>query len=86
MPSIGRYELQAEVGSGGMGTVYRAMDTRLQRAVALKILRLQQFEDPELRQQFAKRFEIEARAAARLYHPNIVTVYDLTSTMVRPIW
>jgi predicted MFS family arabinose efflux permease/tRNA A-37 threonylcarbamoyl transferase component Bud32 len=76
MARIGRYEVLSELGSGGMGSVYRAMDTRLQRAVALKLIRLDRFQDPAIRQEFSRRFEIEARAVARLDHPNIVNVYD----------
>src|SRR5208283_940423 len=60
------------LGRGGMGAVYKARQPRLDRFVALKIL------SPEKQgsQQFAERFEREARALARLHHPNIVTVYD----------
>ena len=76
MPSIGRYEILATLGEGGMGTVYRALDTRLERVVALKVIRLSQLLDPQQRQQFSQRFAIEARATARLHHPNIVAVHD----------
>jgi len=68
--SLGRYELSERIGAGGMGTVYRARDTQLGRAVAVKILR--EGGDARVRE----RFEREARAAARLAHPNVVTVYD----------
>jgi len=64
-----RYEIQQELGRGGMGVVYRALDTRLQREVALKVLRATSAEE-------TARLEREARAAATLNHSGIVTVYD----------
>ncbi len=64
-----RYEIQEELGRGGMGVVYRAIDTRLQREVALKVLRATSAEE-------TARLEREARAAATLNHPGIVTIYD----------
>ncbi len=70
---LGPYEVQTLVGVGGMGEVYRARDTRLNRTVALKILPSQVAADPSRRQ----RFEQEARAASALNHPNIVSVYDI---------
>ncbi|WP_322815809.1 serine/threonine-protein kinase, partial [Chloroflexus sp.] len=70
---IGRYELIEELGRGGMARVYRARDTQLQRIVALKVLAAQLSMDAE----FIKRFEREARTAANLRHPHIVTVYDI---------
>lgn len=66
-----RYEITGLIASGGMGSVYRARDTVLDRTVALKVLRAGA-EDPE----FAERFRSEATNAARLSHPNIVQVYD----------
>ena len=68
----GRYELEENVGTGGMSTVYRAHDTMLERKVALKILH-QRFGDDE---EYVERFRREARAVAQLAHPNIVTVID----------
>jgi serine/threonine-protein kinase len=68
----GRYELQELLGSGGMSSVYRAHDTLLERDVALKVLHEHHHEDEE----FVERFRREARAVARLSHPNIVTVID----------
>lgn len=69
---IGNYRVLAELGSGGMGTVYRAQDTRLDRQVALKLLPdASLFEKDSL-----DRFRHEARAASSLNHPNICTVYD----------
>jgi eukaryotic-like serine/threonine-protein kinase len=67
-----RYELEELVGSGGMSTVFRARDTQLDRRVAIKILHEQYAADPE----YVERFRREARAVARLSHPNIVTVID----------
>jgi serine/threonine-protein kinase len=68
----GRYALLEKVGEGGAAEVYRARDTRLDRSVAVKLLRRQYTYDEASR----RRFEVEARAAARLSHPNIVDVYD----------
>jgi Tol biopolymer transport system component/predicted Ser/Thr protein kinase len=70
---LGPYEIQSPVGAGGMGEVYRARDTRLQRTVAVKILPSQLAEDPDARQ----RFEREARTISSLNHPNICTLYDI---------
>jgi eukaryotic-like serine/threonine-protein kinase len=67
-----RYELQEVVGTGGMSTVYRAVDTLLERNVALKILHPHYGEDAE----YVERFRREARSVAQLSHPNIVTVID----------
>jgi serine/threonine-protein kinase len=69
----GRYTVQEELGRGASATVYRARDTLLDRPVALKIISSGLASDPE----FTWRFEQEARLAARLDHPNIVTVYDV---------
>lgn len=70
---LAHYEIQAKIGSGGMGDVYRARDTRLDRDVALKVLPEAMARDPERR----KRFEREAKAIAALKHPNIVTIYSV---------
>jgi serine/threonine-protein kinase len=67
-----RYELEELVGTGGMSTVFRAHDRQLDRRVAIKILHEHYAEDPE----YLERFRREARAVARLSHPNIVTVID----------
>jgi eukaryotic-like serine/threonine-protein kinase len=70
---MGPYEITGSLGAGGMGEVYRARDTRLEREVALKILPGDWAKDASRRQ----RFELEARAVAALNHPNIVAVYDV---------
>jgi eukaryotic-like serine/threonine-protein kinase len=69
----GRYRLLNEIARGGMATVWRAEDTLLDRQVAVKVLHPQFVGDPE----FLERFRREARAAARLSHPNIVPIYDV---------
>lgn len=68
-----RYEIIKKIGNGGMATVYKAMDKVLKRHVAVKILRDEFTTDEE----FIKRFEVEAQSAARLTHPNIVSIYDV---------
>ncbi len=70
--SLGQYQIQEVIGSGGMATVYKARHTRLERTVAIKVMHPQYLAD----EQFQTRFEREARVIARLEHPNIVTVYD----------
>src|SRR5437588_12534198 len=70
---LGPYELVAPLGAGGMGEVYRARDTRLDRVVAIKVLPSQFAADPELR----ARFDREARAVSSLNHPHICTLYDV---------
>ena len=69
---LDRYELEELVGSGGMSSVYRAHDRLLDRTVALKVLHEHQMQDPES----VERFRREARSAAVLSHPNVVTVID----------
>ena len=70
----GRYRIEALLGQGGFGRVYRAFDQKLERIVALKVLTLPQ--DPEAQSVRIRRFDEEARAVARLDHPSIVPVYD----------
>ena len=74
---LGPYEIQAPIGAGGMGEVYRARDTRLDRDVAIKILPESLARDADR----MRRFEQEARAVAALSHANIVAVYDTGTTM-----
>ena len=72
---LGSYEVLALLGAGGMGEVYRARDTRLDREVAVKVLPADRMADENRR----RRFEHEARAASALNHPNIVTIYEIES-------
>src|SRR5437867_13086802 len=70
---LGPYEIQSPLGAGGMGEVYRARDTRLERTVAVKILPAQVAGDV----QFRERFEHEARTISQLDHPHICALYDV---------
>jgi hypothetical protein len=69
---VGRYVLLSELGAGGMGTVFKARDTAMDRVVALKLIRDERLANPAA----LGRFQQEVRAAARLAHPNIVRAYD----------
>ena len=71
---IGRYKVLGELGRGAMGIVYRAQDPALDRVVALKTIILA--DDAEGREEYQKRFFLEAKAAGKLTHPSIVTTYD----------
>ena len=70
---LGPYEIQSAIGAGGMGEVYKARDTRLDRTVAIKVLPAELSADPDRR----VRFEREARAIAALSHPHICTLHDI---------
>jgi serine/threonine protein kinase len=70
---LGPYEIQSPLGAGGMGEVYLARDTRLDRTVAVKILPSHLSANPEAK----KRFDREARSISSLNHPNICTLYDV---------
>jgi serine/threonine protein kinase len=72
---LGQYEIRSPLGAGGMGEVYRAHDTRLDREVAIKVLPESLTSDPDR----LRRFEQEARAAAALNHPNILAVYQMAT-------
>src|SRR3712207_6676888 len=72
---LGPYRIEGPLGAGGMGEVYKARDTRLDRTVAVKVLPEALAADP----QFRDRFEREARALSSLDHPNICAVYDVGS-------
>ena len=75
LPTLAKYEVIEEIGHGGMATVYRARDARLARDVAVKVIH------PHLREsaEVAHRFVVEAQAVAKLRHPNIVEVFDVSS-------
>src|SRR3954466_15772995 len=80
MQLSGRYRLDAQIGAGGMSTVYRAFDQTLERQVAIKLLHRQIADDPDQ----LERFRREARAVAQLSHPHIVTVIDAGEEEGRP--
>jgi serine/threonine protein kinase/formylglycine-generating enzyme required for sulfatase activity len=73
--SLGRYHILEQLGEGGMATVYKAYDTRLERDVAIKVIRRGAFPSEQL-DRILKRFEREAKALAKLSHPNIIKVID----------
>ena len=75
LPRLDKYEVLEELGHGGMATVYRARDLRLDREVAVKIIHKHLRENAEI----ATRFDGEARAVAKLKHPNIIEVYDVSA-------
>src|SRR5882672_12927070 len=72
---LGPYEILSPLGAGGMGEVYRARETRLDRSVAIKVLPAHLSSDPGLKQ----RLERESKAISALQHPNICTLYDVGS-------
>jgi serine/threonine protein kinase/tetratricopeptide (TPR) repeat protein len=71
--TIGRYQIVERLGQGGMGVVYRAYDPQIERTVAIKVISTQLVDQPEHRERFFR----EARAAGRLAHRNIITIFDL---------
>jgi len=73
--TVAHYQIESKVGEGGMGAVYKARDTRLDRPVAIKVLSHDKVADPGRRQ----RFVLEAKAASALNHPNIVTIHDISA-------
>jgi serine/threonine protein kinase/Tol biopolymer transport system component len=73
--TLGHYRIEAKLGEGGMGVVYRAFDTHLDRPVAVKILRADAAVSPDRKRRFVQ----EAKAASALNHPNIVHIYDISS-------
>jgi len=73
--TLDRYRIESKLGEGGMGVVYRAHDTQLNRAVAIKILPPDRVNDPDRKRRFVQ----EAKAASALNHPGIVTIYDIRS-------
>ena len=68
--TLGHYKIEAKLGEGGMGVVYRALDSHLERLVAIKVLRPEAMSDPTRK----KRFVQEAKAASALNHPNIIKI------------
>src|SRR5215472_3467299 len=74
--ALGHYRIEAKLGEGGMGVVYRAFDTHLDRPVAIKILRADATTSPERKRRFLQ----EAKAASALNHPNIIHIYDINSS------
>ena len=76
--SLRHYRIEAKLGAGGMGAVYRAMDTHLERSVAVKVLAPGAIGDPDRRVRFIQ----EAKTASALHHPNIVTIFDISSDEV----
>src|SRR5579871_6004474 len=77
---LGPYEIQSSIGAGGMGEVYRAHDARLDRTVAIKVLPASFSADPDRLQRFSQ----EARAAAALNHPNILSIFDIGDNQGAP--
>src|SRR6478672_11589742 len=73
--TLDRYKIESKLGEGGMGVVYKARDTQLDRVVAIKVLPHDKVADPDRKQRFVQ----EAKAASALNHPGIVTVYDVGS-------
>lgn len=80
LKSVGRYQILSEIGSGGMGTVFRAIDPNLDRPVALKIPHI----DPKRESEMAAQFQQEARAAAKIKHPNICVIHDVGTADRKP--
>src|SRR5579859_5961315 len=71
--TLGHYCIESTLGEGGMGVVYKALDTHLDRPVAIKVLRAEAVTSPERKRRFVQ----EAKAASALNHPNILHIYDI---------
>jgi serine/threonine protein kinase len=74
--ALGHYRIEAKLGEGGMGVVYRAFDTHLDRSVAIKILRADAITSPDRKRRFLQ----EAKSASALNHPNIIHIYDISAS------
>src|SRR5689334_25243397 len=74
--TLGHYRIEAKLGEGGMGVVYRGLDTHLDRSVRIKILRADAIASPERKRRVLQ----EAKAASALNHPNVIHIYDISSS------
>jgi|SRR5437867_2729101 len=74
--TISHYRILEKLGEGGMGVVFKAHDTHLDRFAAIKVLPAEKVTDPERKRRFVQ----EAKAASALHHPNIITIYDIDQT------
>ncbi|PYX85825.1 MAG: hypothetical protein DMG68_17085, partial [Acidobacteria bacterium] len=81
-PNFGRYEILAELGQGAMGVVYKARDPKIERLVAIKTIALRG-QNAKDEREFRERFFNEARAAGRLVHPRIITIFDVSEELER---
>jgi Tol biopolymer transport system component/tRNA A-37 threonylcarbamoyl transferase component Bud32 len=83
--TVAHYRIEAELGEGGMGMVYKARDTSLNRLVAIKLIRSEGLGDEDRDEDRMRRFTQEARTASGLNHPNIVTIYEISTHDGTPV-